>query len=226
MLYKSLAIDAVSDHLSISVFKNNNLIKLFKANKKNSQSEELMPNIKKIFQEFEWKLSDLDFLSLVVGPGSLMRIRIALSAGFGLRFGGDIPIMPVNLFEIYEFLCDENHVLAKDGIFVVKKTMDKYYVRRYIEQGYSFKVLGSDQILNSIIEKQEHYCGDQIAYEDLHSMVTNKDSDILKKNFYVLDIPDNISRIAGYVGLRKFLSKIIEPVEPLYIEVPVFRMLD
>lgn len=47
------------------------------------------------------KMSDLTAVGVVVGPGSFTGIRMGIAYAKGLGIGLNIPVIPVNLFELY-----------------------------------------------------------------------------------------------------------------------------
>ncbi len=47
------------------------------------------------------KWSDLDAIGVVVGPGSFTGIRLGIAYAKGLALGLNIPVVPINAFELY-----------------------------------------------------------------------------------------------------------------------------
>ena len=47
------------------------------------------------------KMSDLTAIGVIVGPGSFTGIRMGIAYAKGLAIGLNIPVVPVNLFELY-----------------------------------------------------------------------------------------------------------------------------
>ena len=47
------------------------------------------------------KMSDLSAIGVIVGPGSFTGIRMGIAYAKGLSIGLNIPVVPVNLFELY-----------------------------------------------------------------------------------------------------------------------------
>ena len=65
------------------------------------QSLSLPVDTEKFLAENNAMFSDLTAIGVVVGPGSFTGIRLGIAYAKGLAMGLDIPIVPVNAFEIY-----------------------------------------------------------------------------------------------------------------------------
>ena len=57
--------------------------------------------VENFLQEHNTKWSDLTAIGIVVGPGSFTGIRLGIAYAKGLGIGLNIPVIPVNAFEIY-----------------------------------------------------------------------------------------------------------------------------
>lgn len=65
------------------------------------QSLSLAAETEKFLIENDVKWSDLTAIGIVVGPGSFTGIRLGIAYAKGLGMGLNIPVVPVNAFEIY-----------------------------------------------------------------------------------------------------------------------------
>lgn len=65
------------------------------------QSIALPDQAEKFLAECGAKWSDLTAIGVVVGPGSFTGIRLGIAYAKGLALGLNIPVVPVNAFEIY-----------------------------------------------------------------------------------------------------------------------------
>lgn len=79
----------VSEHIS------------FDENSNGKQSVELPITVEKFISKNNLKFSDLSAIGIVVGPGSFTGIRLGIAYAKGLSIGLNIPVIPVNAFEIY-----------------------------------------------------------------------------------------------------------------------------
>ena len=67
----------------------------------NKQSVELPSAVEKFLNKNNLKFDDISAVATVVGPGSFTGIRLAIAYAKGLSIGLNIPIVPINKFEIY-----------------------------------------------------------------------------------------------------------------------------
>ncbi len=65
------------------------------------QSISLPIETERFLKECDAKWSDLKAIGVVVGPGSFTGIRLGIAYAKGLALGLNIPVVPVNAFEIY-----------------------------------------------------------------------------------------------------------------------------
>ena len=57
--------------------------------------------VEKILNDNNAKMSDLTAIGVIVGPGSFTGIRIGIAYAKGLAMGLNIPVVPINAFELY-----------------------------------------------------------------------------------------------------------------------------
>ena len=70
------------------------------------------------------KMSDLSAIGVIVGPGSFTGIRMGIAYAKGLGIGLNIPVIPVNLFELYLYENPDAFVAIDSGrgdFFVASK---------------------------------------------------------------------------------------------------------
>ena len=70
------------------------------------------------------KMSDLTAIGVIVGPGSFTGIRMGIAYAKGLAIGLNIPVIPVNLFELYLYENPDAFVAIDSGrgdFFVASK---------------------------------------------------------------------------------------------------------
>lgn len=65
------------------------------------QSLDLPTSVQNFLNELNVKFSDLTAIGIIVGPGSFTGIRLGIAYAKGLSIGLNIPIIPINKFEIY-----------------------------------------------------------------------------------------------------------------------------
>lgn len=86
------------------------------------------------------KFSDLSAVGVVVGPGSFTGIRLGIAYAKGLSMGLNIPVVPINAFELYLHATPDAFVaidsgrgdffVAADGLPPCTMTIDEVEVRQ------------------------------------------------------------------------------------------------
>ncbi len=88
------------------------------------QSVALPDAVMNFMQDNNVKMSDLTAIGVVVGPGSFTGIRMGIAYAKGLGIGLNIPVIPVNAFELYMFEAPDAFVAidsGRDDFFVASK---------------------------------------------------------------------------------------------------------
>ena len=71
-----------------------------------SHSSELAVNLKSIIDKCQIQIKDLDFVVANIGPGSFTGLRIGISFAKGLCLSNNIPLLPINSFDIIDSKVD------------------------------------------------------------------------------------------------------------------------
>jgi len=79
------------------------------------QSIALPTAVMDFMQQNNVKMSDLTAIGVVVGPGSFTGIRMGIAYAKGLGIGLNIPVIPVNAFELYMFESPDAFVAIDSG---------------------------------------------------------------------------------------------------------------
>ncbi len=79
------------------------------------QSIALPVETEKFIRECDAKWSDLSAIGVVVGPGSFTGIRLGIAYAKGLAMGLNIPVIPINAFEIYLAQTPDAFVVIDSG---------------------------------------------------------------------------------------------------------------
>ena len=83
--------------------------------------------VEKFLQENNTNWKDLTAIGIVVGPGSFTGIRLGIAYAKGLGIGLNIPVVPVNAFEIYLAETPDAFVAIESGrgdFFVAAKDLE------------------------------------------------------------------------------------------------------
>ncbi len=92
---KILVADTSSSVCSVGVFENDVLINKNELDNGKTHSENFMPLVEKTLNEAEMKLDDIEYLSVVVGPGSFTGIRIGVASCKAMAEIKGLKVVPV-----------------------------------------------------------------------------------------------------------------------------------
>ena len=94
-----LHIETATSVCSAALSKNGNLVSLRETEDPRSHASSLSPFIEDIFNKSEFEISDLDAISISIGPGSYTGLRIGVSTVKGLAYGSGIPVISVSTLQ-------------------------------------------------------------------------------------------------------------------------------
>ncbi len=97
---KVLGIETSSIIGGVAVCKNRNIIITRDFGTDMQRGKELVPTIKFVFKEIGWTLSDIDLISVDVGPGSYTGLRIGVTCAKVLAYALKKPVIGVPIFDI------------------------------------------------------------------------------------------------------------------------------
>lgn len=92
---KILVADTSSSVCSVGVFENDVLINKNELDNGKTHSENFMPLVEKTLNEAEMKLEDIEYLAVVVGPGSFTGIRIGVASCKAMAEIKRLKVVPV-----------------------------------------------------------------------------------------------------------------------------------
>lgn len=92
---KILVADTSSSVCSVGVFENDVLINKNELDNGKTHSENFMPLVEKTLNEAEMKLDDIEYLAVVVGPGSFTGIRIGVASCKAIAEIKRLKVVPV-----------------------------------------------------------------------------------------------------------------------------------
>ena len=108
---KTLSIDTSSNICSLAILDDSKIIYEDYIADKLTHSENLMPMIKKAFDNLQINLADIDLFACSKGPGSFTGIRIGVGIAKGLAYSLGKPIIGVNTLDI---IANLSTVIDKD----------------------------------------------------------------------------------------------------------------
>lgn len=208
---KVLCIDTSSKLCSVAILEDTTLINKLELDNGLTHSETLMPLIKKLLNECNLNLSDIDLLVSDIGPGSFTGIRIGVATCKAFSDSLDIPCFGVTSLEVLAYN------IKKDGLIcsTIDCKNDNCYFALY-------------ELKNGVYSVLEEPCAKSVL--DVTDLLNTKYSD--KSIAFVGDgIPSkstncyiNVENL-GIAGFKNFInSKPIdgsnENVLPLYLKKP------
>jgi len=90
------------------------------------QATALPTAVAEIMKQNNISMSDLTAIGVIVGPGSFTGIRLGIAYAKGLGIGLNIPVVPVNIFELYLYENPDAFVAIDSGrgdFFVASKNL-------------------------------------------------------------------------------------------------------
>ena len=97
---KIISIDTSGEFCSVSISLSDKIEESINSTSTLSHSSELAVNIKKLLNKYNIMIKHLDCIAVNIGPGSFTGLRIGVSFAKGLCLSNNIPLIPVNSFDI------------------------------------------------------------------------------------------------------------------------------
>lgn len=95
-----LHIDTATEHASICLSKDNDIIGFAENSDPKNHGSFLQPAIQQVFQQSNYSLSEIDAISVSNGPGSYTGLRVGLSSAKGLCYALNKPLIALNTLQI------------------------------------------------------------------------------------------------------------------------------
>ena len=195
----TISIDTSGKFCSVSICLSDNTRYSIISESPLSHSSELAVNLKNIINQYQIQIKDLDFVVANIGPGSFTGLRIGISFAKGLCLSNDIPLIPINSFDIIDSKVDCEAGLFHYGIYSHKNFI---YGKKYE------KKIADKPSLISLEEKMD---GPMYIYGLDRSKKFN--NDIVHIDYDSSDLID--------IAIKKFESEAPHPlnsINPIYID--------
>ena len=152
----NLLLDSSNVYLSVGIMKDDLLLDFTSYESWQTQSENMVPEIDKLFKKHNIIRNDIDGVVVAIGPGSYTGVRIALTIAKVMALALDIPVYPVSSLHI---LKEDN----KSSICLINARSGRSYFGVY--QGSKVIVADciktNDEVINYINEHPDYsICGD------------------------------------------------------------------
>ncbi len=125
---KALAIDCAVSKLTVAVKNEKNIIKLV-ADVGLKQSEKLLPTMDFVLKESGLSVSDLDYTTITIGPGTFTGLRLGLSALKALTLSNNIPIYGIPSLDAYAW---PYKTAIETVLSVIESKEDDFFYAFYI----------------------------------------------------------------------------------------------
>lgn len=152
-------------------------------------SENLVPNILKLTESHNLKLTDLDLLVCTKGPGSFTGLRIAMSALKGISLASDIPLVSI---ETNKVLTDPVSYFDGTIMSVIDARKKRFYISLFKNKERITKDLDINE--KEIIEL--------LTNEDI-VLITGQDSTKLYNKLIDAEINEKLPNLKLYIDNAK-----------------------
>lgn len=179
---------------------------------KNAHATLLPELVEKGFKELNRNIDSTTYLTVGSGPGSFTGLRIGMAYAKGFCFGLDIPLIPVNHFEMLAFAAEDDRfplftlIEARNnnyytGVFNTSKSnLDKKYLSNITQ-----------------LEKELPDIGNIVVHEELER---GKLAQKFDKLVQLLQIEYNAVDLCR-ISYQKYINenpKSLDEIEPLYLQ--------
>lgn len=118
-----LAIDTSCDKLTIVIKKGDELFSYKSEENRKGHSTLLLPKVQELLDKSNLTLSQMDYFSAVVGPGSFTGVRVGVATVNAFAYATGKPVISVTTFEPFTYnkrVGDEFFIDAKHAYYVAK----------------------------------------------------------------------------------------------------------
>lgn len=178
-------------------------------------SEALGKQINKVFKNLKVTPDDVDFLTLVTGPGSFTGLKVGAAYAKGFAFGGDIKIVPVASFEVLAEQVEQDGIVAT---CLFARNLRAYCII-YNKSDKSLNILQEPSV-DTIDNLLKDYKSKDIIIAG--SAVTEYSAELKELGFNNF-AKENIMKpsSAGIIGFRKLESAVDAfEIQPYYLAEP------
>lgn len=205
---KILCIDTSSTLCSVAILEDTILINKLELNNGLTHSETLMPLIKKLLDESNLSLNQIDLIVSDIGPGSFTGIRIGVSTAKAFSDSLNIPCVGISSLEVLAYNVKTNGIICSS----INCKNDNCYFSLYelIDGNYTVLEEPCAKTVSEVLDLLDKKYSDK-SIEFVGDGITSKST-----NCYL-----NIEYL-GIAGYKKFIghNNIGENILPLYLKKP------
>ena len=210
---KILAIDTSSEICGVCILEDDKLIDDNSLSNGMTHSENLMPLVSEILERNNLKISDIDLISCVVGPGSFTGIRIGVSTIKALAEVENIKIAELTALEVLAGNIEDDNI----RVSIIDARNDQVYCGIFDKDNNLIEEMIADSIDNTV-QKLKKFSN--ITFVGNGAI---KYKELLNKEMSNISFCDNNSQnayIVGKLGYKKYLEnnlKTADELLPIYL---------
>ena len=210
---KILAIDTSSEICGVCILEDDKLIDDNSLSNGMTHSENLMPLVSEILERNNLKISDIDLISCVVGPGSFTGIRIGVSTIKALAEVENIKIAELTALEVLAGNIEDDNI----RVSIIDARNDQVYCGIFDKDNNLIEEMIADSIDNTV-QKLKKFSN--ITFVGNGAI---KYKDLLNKEMSNITFCDNNLQnayIVGKIGYKKYLEnnlKTADELLPIYL---------
>ena len=192
-----ITINTVSDIFSISLFVDDKFKDSIEIKEMHSHTKFLATNFNKILLHNNVSINSLNFIAIVIGPGSFSGIKAGVNFVKGICFAVNIPVISINQFESFN-----NQIVNNQ----------KYYVALFSHRDNIYY-----QLYENGVSKESAKCG---HYTNLDSQVKVYGYMLDKINNFDYELITISSKDDGEFVLKKYSSLLLDNANnlaPIYL---------
>jgi len=155
---KTLLLDTTSDYCSVAIANSSSIVESIVSSVRRNHSADLLPFIHSLFEKCSLSYDSLDYISCLLGPGSLIGIRSGLSVVQGIQLVKEnIKVLGIGNLELAAYMIYKTSSVVSEYVVQIHNNNSSNYIQTFNEN-----ILPIDQVR---IEKKE--MGDCINAEKL-----------------------------------------------------------
>ena len=210
---KILAIDTASKICSTALLENDEIIDEMNLDNGRTHSENLMPMVEEILTKNKLKLSDMDLIACVVGPGSFTGIRIGVASVKAMAEVNHLTVVGVSALESLARI----ETSQKQKVSLIDARNNQVYCGIFDDNYQPVQDFMADDILN-IIEVLKKY-DDFVCIGDGAVL----QQDLIQKNIPTAEFSEMNEQkavFAGKIAYQKYLKNEVQSADtimPMYL---------
>lgn len=214
---KLLALETTAKTLSLAIADEGSILARFRGQAVLKHSQDLIPNIEKLFKKTKLSLADIDCLAVSIGPGSFTGLRVGVSIVKGLNMATKIPIVAVPTLDA--IACNSKDAVEPVCVIRDAKKKNLYTSLYKFEKGniirlWDYLLIPAEEIAGRI-DKDIIFTGDGVALYGDTILEKSKGSKLADSKRWFPDV-DWVARL----GIEKLKNKEFENPDtlvPMYI---------